>query len=99
MYKRYISVHKLDRYDLEGDIDYVINRLQDLKKEYGPDIRLESEIEEDYYDDKRFVYLIQRPENAEETAERQAKEEENQKRLREHRRAEFERLKKEFGDE
>jgi len=81
----------LDLYQLEGNIQKTIEMLQDLQKRYPGELSLELK-RKDYNDDQEYAVITKRPENEKEKAKRL--EQEYQRKA--YRKAEYERLKKEF---
>ena len=84
--------------DFEGKIPDVIQHLQKLLKEYGPEASVEFSTERGYYEDHSVTVCVNRQETDEEEIVRQAKQAEYLERVKKMRKAEYERLKKEFGE-
>ena len=80
-------------YAFEGPVDTVIEMLQELKAAHqGKKLSLDLR-EDEYGDGEVFAVICERPENEAEAKKRQEQEAQSKA----YRRAEYERLKKEFG--
>lgn len=90
------KLETISLYDFDGcSIDVAIKILQKLKDRHtGKDIYLDLQTC-DYSDDKQYAVIWKRPETEVEKNDRLKEEEKNKA----YRRAEYQRLKKEFGDE
>ena len=88
------ELSRLSLYDFDGDLNNVILMLQRIREDY-PDKKIKLDLTTSRYDDdKEYAVVWERPENEEEIAKRL----EDEAKRKEYRRAEFERLKKEFGE-
>lgn len=95
------QVGYLSTYELEGNLSLIVERIQKLIKEHGPDARLMLN-EHFYYDydnepTPRFELYVDREENDAEVMQRLFEQAEYIHKKEEAEKAEFERLAKKFG--
>lgn len=93
--KRLIKVDTLSRYDLEGKVSAIILRLESVIEEHGSDAEIDIYAQE-VYGSIEMEVKINRPESDAERRVRLAMERNSAEQMRERRRQEFEKLKKEF---
>lgn len=96
-----LRVDHVSNYEFEGKLQTVLERVQELIKEHGPDARLDYN-EHFYYDydrepSPRYEVIIEREETEAEANARVKKEKEDKASRDARDKAEFERLSKKFG--
>ncbi len=96
-------VDNLSTWEFEGTLSTVVERLQTLIKQHGPNARLDYN-EHFYYDydpnpSPRFELFVEREENDAELKQRLMQEAEYTRKREEAEKAEFERLSKKFGEQ
>ena len=94
------QIHKkieeyVDRYDFEGTVDSVIEKLQKWKEKYGPDTRIDWDT--DYEGSDVVNVYIDREETDAEYVDRITRENIQRMQQEAREKAEYERLKKKFG--